>query len=393
MRKLLMIKYGELTTKKGNRNFFIKTLSNNIKNKLSGLEIEITSDPSRMYIEFSADDEELILSKISQVFGIHEYIIADKVERSEEAIATKILELIENEDFNTFKIVSKRSDKTFSKTSVELSAKMGGVVLKHKDCKVDVNNPDLTIYIEVRQDASYVYTNARRGLGGYPVGAGGKGLLLLSGGIDSPVAGYLALKRGVSLEAIYFESLPHTSLQAREKVITLGRKLSAYGSEIKLHIIPFTELQEAIYSKMDPSYGVTIMRRMMYRIATRLAKKRKANAIITGESIGQVASQTLTSMRVINDVTKMPIIRPVACLDKLEIIDISKKIDSYETSILPFDDCCSLFLPKHPVINPNVHKCEEYEALIDYEDMINTAINGKITIMLNEKENRHEELL
>ena len=199
---------------------------------------------------------------------------------------------------------------------------------------------------------------------------------MLSGGIDSPVAGYLANKRGIDIDCIYYDSPPHTSIEAKNKVITLAKTLTKYGSNINLYVVPFTNLQEEIYKNIDPTYMITIMRRMMYRIAEKVAKNTKSKIIINGESIGQVASQTLTSMYVINNVTSMPVIRPVACLDKLEIIDIAKKIGTYETSIIPFEDCCTIFVPKHPVINPNLNKCIEYETLIDYEKLIDEAVEG-----------------
>lgn len=393
MKKLIMIKYGELSTKKGNRNFFIKTLSKNIKDKLSEIELTITSDMSRMYIEYDEKDEVEIQDKLSKVFGIFEYIVADKIASELDEIEAKILEILALKDFKTFKVETKRSDKSFPILSTEFSAKMGGAVLKNFDVKVDLHNPDIKVYVEIRTDASYIYTEPIKALGGYPVGVAGKAMLLLSGGIDSPVAGYLALKRGIALEAIYFESLPHTSIQAREKVISLAKKLSVYGNDIKLHVLPFTELQEAIYKNLDPAYGVTIMRRMMYRISRILASKRNCLALVTGESVGQVASQTLSSLQVINAVTSYPIIRPVSCLDKIEIIDISKKIDTYETSIIPYEDCCALFLPKHPVINPKMEKCEELEELIDYKNMIYRAIKNIKTVRVCEVEDSLSELL
>ena len=206
---------------------------------------------------------------------------------------------------------------------------------------------------------------------------------MLSGGIDSPVAGYLALKRGVKLEAVYFEAIPHTSLEARNKVIDLSKKLCKYCDSLKLHIVPFTEIQEAIYKECNPDYCITIMRRMMYRIMEKLAKRQKALVIVNGESIGQVASQTLTSMSVINSVTNMPVIRPVACLDKLEIIDIAKKIDTYNISILPFEDCCTIFVPKHPVINPSMQECIKNESMFNYEELIEKTVDNILTININ----------
>ena len=239
---------------------------------------------------------------------------------------------------------------------------------------------DIILNIEIRNEGTYIYTNEVSGIGGYPVGVQGKGMLMLSGGIDSPVAGYLALKRGVDLECLYFESPPHTSLEAKNKVITLASIINKYSGNIKVHVVPFTKLQEAIYKSVPDTYIITIMRRMMYRIAERMSKKRNCKIIINGESIGQVASQTLTSMSVINNVTNMPVIRPVACLDKLEIIDIANKIDTYKTSILPFEDCCTIFVPRHPVINPELEKCIEYEKLFDYESLIDECIRNIETI-------------
>ena len=248
-------------------------------------------------------------------------------------------------------------------------------------------NPDILVNVEIRGEATYIYVDVISGIGGYPVGIQGKGLLMLSGGIDSPVAGYLSLKRGVDLECLYFESLPHTSLEAREKVLKLASILNEYSLNIKVHVVPFTNIQETIYKNAPDSYIITIMRRMMYRIADRYSKKIKCKVIINGESIGQVASQTLTSMVVINSVTNKPIIRPVACMDKLEIIDIANKINTYQTSILPYEDCCTIFLPKHPVINPELDKCIEIEKTFNYEELINETINNIQVINLNKVKN------
>ena len=229
-----------------------------------------------------------------------------------------------------------------------------------------------------------------KGAGGYPVGVAGKGILMLSGGIDSPVAGYLAMKRGIKLECLYFESPPHTSEMAKNKVKKLVEKLSEYQADIKLHVINFTNIQENIYKNINPDYMITIMRRMMYRIAERMINKRRCLVLVNGESVGQVASQTLTSMRVINNVTNIPVIRPVACLDKLEIIDIAKKIDTYETSILPYEDCCTIFLPKHPVINPKLDKCLEYESSFYFESLIDEATSNVETISVNSEKKKYD---
>jgi len=395
MERVIMIKYGELTTKKGNRNFFVNSLYKSILNKLEGYNVKISKDLSRMYIEFENKDLDIILKRINNIFGIHEYLVAYKIKTDIEEIKNTVLGIIKNENFNTFKVETKRSDKNFPIESIEFSKQIGGLILKNtENKKVDVHNPDLLVNIEIRNDYTYLYTNYYYGLGGYPNNTLGKGLVMLSGGIDSPVAAYLAMKRGVHIEAIYFEAIPHTSLEARNKVINLCKKLSVYTNNVKLHIIPFTELQEAIYKNVDPDYVITIMRRMMYRITERLAKRRSCLAIVNGESIGQVASQTLTSMSVINNVTNMPVIRPVACLDKLEIIDISKKIDTYDISILPFEDCCTVFVPKHPVINPVLESCIEMENKIEYNEMINSIMHNIKTLTITEKEkNEFEDLL
>ncbi len=391
MDKVILIKYGELTTKKGNRNFFIKTLTKNIENKLKNLNIEIEKDLSRMYIHYKEEDELLLINKIHEIFGIHSYHIAYVTNSNIESIKEKLIKTVQLENFKTFKIKVKRSDKSFPKTSVELAPIFGGIVLKNKNnIKVDVNNPDTIIHIEIREKYTYIYYNEYKGLGGYPCGIQGKGLLMLSGGIDSPVAGYLAMKRGIKVEAVYFEAIPHTSLEAREKVITLVNKLKVYSCDIKLHIVPFTKIQEEIYKNVSPNYVITIMRRMMYRIMESLSKKEKAKVIINGESIGQVASQTLSSMYVINNVTNMPVIRPVACLDKLEIIDIAKKIDTYNTSILPYEDCCTVFVPKHPIINPTLEETLKEEAKINYESILKETIDN--TFIYKEEKN-YENIL
>lgn len=380
MDKLIFIKYGELSTKKDNRKMFIKLLLKNIKRKLEGLEVEINYTTARMYIKTTSKDIEEVVGRLKEVFGIRSIVICDRVNNNKEEIENKIKEIIQTLSFKTFKVETIRSDKSFPISSLEFSRMMGAVVLKNKECKVDVHNPDLILNIEIRSEGTYIYTREVLGLGGYPVGVQGKGLLMLSGGIDSPVAGYLALKRGVDLECLYFESPPHTSLEAKNKVIKLASIIDKYSGNIKVHVVPFTELQEAIYKNVPDTYIITIMRRMMYRIAERVSKRRNCKVIINGESIGQVASQTLTSMSVINNVTNYPVIRPVACLDKLEIIDIANKIDTYETSILPYEDCCTIFVPRHPVINPELSKCIEYENLFDYEPLLEKCIDNIETI-------------
>lgn len=385
MNRVILIKYGELTTKKGNRKFFINTLYKNINDKLKGYDVKISKDISRMYIEFMDKDLDKILKRINSIFGIHEYLVAYKVTTEISTIEESVKELVQKSDFNTFKVETKRSYKAFPYNSVEFSKKIGGVVLKNTEGKkVDVHNPDLLLNIEIREYYSYIYTNSYKGLGGYPNSTLGKAMLMLSGGIDSPVAGYLTLKRGIKLECVYFEAIPHTSIEARNKVIELSKKLSLYTDKISLHIIPFTKIQESIYKNIDSEYCITIMRRMMYRIMEKLALRFKGLVIINGESIGQVASQTLTSMNVINSVTNIPVIRPVACFDKLEIIELSKKIDTYDISILPYEDCCTVFVPRHPVINPVLSECIKMESKFDYEALIDEIMQNLNIIKINE---------
>ncbi len=365
MEKLILIKYGELTTKKGNRNQFINKLSDNIK-----VDGKIIKKRDRMYIIPNNFDE--TINKLKKVFGLQGIVVAYKVNTSIEDIKNGVLEVLKNENFKTFKVDTKRANKNFEIKSMDFNNIIGGLILKNFDCKVDVHNPDIVVHIEIRED-TYIYTNEIKGSGGYPVGIQGKGILMLSGGIDSPVAGYLALKRGIDIDCLYFDSPPHTSIEAKNKVIELANILNQYSGNIKLLVVPFTKLQEAIYKNVPSEYNITILRRMMYRIATNISNKYKV--LINGESIGQVASQTLTSINVINSVTNFPVIRPVACLDKLEIIEIAKKIGTYETSILPFEDCCTIFVPKHPVINPKLEKCLEYEKF-NYQELIDECINN-----------------
>jgi thiamine biosynthesis protein ThiI len=390
MQNLILIKYGELTTKKANRGTFTKLLANNINSMLKGEKYTMRFDRVRMYIE--CDNAEIVVDKLKHIFGIHSIVICYKVNTNIEDIKAKVVELLNKETFNTFKITSKRADKSFEIHSMDLNNLIGGHVLRNIKCKVDVHNPDINVKIEIRPEGTFIYTNEIKGIGGYPVGVQGKGMLMLSGGIDSPVAGYLSLKRGVDLECLYFESPPHTSIEAKNKVIKLASIINEYSGNIKVNVVPFTKLQEAIYRNVPDSYVITIMRRMMYRIAEKLSKKNHCKVIINGESIGQVASQTLTSMSVINSVTNFPVIRPVACMDKLEIIDISKKINTYETSILPYEDCCTIFLPTHPVINPDLDKCIKYESSFNYEELIDECIDNIETIT-NLKQEDYSELL
>lgn len=394
MKKVIIIKYGELSTKKDNINYFISCLKDNIRNSIKD-DYKIIFDRGRMYIYSNDENYNEILDKLKYIFGIHEINLGYKIDGNNLLdIENNLIELIKDKKFKTFKVETKRSYKNYKMNSMEISKYLGGVVLKTlKNISVDVHNPECLINVEVRNDSSYIYFDKIKGIGGYPIGSLGKGLLMLSGGIDSPVAGYLALKRGVRIEGVYFESPPHTSEAAKNKVIELTKLLTKYSGYIKLHIVNFTEIQEEIYKNIPHEYLITIMRRMMYRITEKISKRNNAKVIINGESIGQVASQTLTSMSAINNVTNMPVIRPVACLDKLEIINIAKNINTYETSILPYEDCCTIFVPDHPVINPTIEKCIEYEKLINVDELLNNAIKNTSTIKVQNEIDKYSDVL
>ena len=396
MEKVILIKYGELSTKKDNINFFLKKLKENILFALNDLDALVTYDLGRMFIHTNENFDEVV-NRVKNIFGIHEINIGYVIESTDfDIVKEEVLNLLKAKEFTTFKVESKRSNKKLNTTSVLLSKNLGAHILKNiQSLKVDVKNPEILVNVEYRINNTLVYFESIKGLGGYPVGTLGKGLLMLSGGIDSPVAGYLTIKRGVKIEAIYFESPPHTSNEAKNKVKDLAKKLAVYNNDIILHVVNLTEIQEAIYKNIPHDYLITIMRRMMYRISAIIASRRNAKILINGESIGQVASQTLTSMSAINEVVSLPVIRPLACFDKLDIIDIAKNIDTYETSILPFEDCCTIFVPKHPVINPSIEKCREYEELIPFKDLIYEAVKNHemITIKAHEEESEFKDLL
>lgn len=394
MDRVILIKYGELSTKKGNRNYFINTLYNNVKKKLASYDVKINKDRARMYITFKNEELDSIKAVIDKIFGIHMYHIAYIVVSEEESIKEKVLEILKEKEFSTFKVETKRSDKNFKIHSGDMNNILGGLILKNiAGVKVDVHNPEVLVKVEIRENNTFIYLNSYEGSGGYPVGSQPKGMLMLSGGIDSPVAAYLAMKRGVVIEAVYFEAIPHTSLEARNKVIELTRKLCAYTDKINLHVVNFTPIQEAIYKYCRGDYCITIMRRMMYRIMEMITKKHGGYVIINGESIGQVASQTLTSMNVINAVTNIPVIRPVACLDKLEIIDIARKIDTFDISILPYEDCCTVFVPKHPVINPRIDVVLKEEEKFAYEKMLEEAVESIDTFTITSANQEFSDLL
>ncbi|MGX8834423.1 tRNA uracil 4-sulfurtransferase ThiI [Amedibacillus sp. YH-ame6] len=371
----ILVRFGELSTKGKNKKDFIKRLLTNMKNALrefEALTYERTHD--RMYIMLNGEDPKKVSEPLAKVFGISSFSFAIQVPSDIEEIKKTALMVAKETSGDTFKIESRRSYKLFPMISDEINRELAGEILRNTEWKVNVKTPDLRIQVELHEDHTYIMTNKIPGAGGYPVGVGGKALVMLSGGIDSPVASYLMMKRGISIECIHYASPPYTSKAAQDKVLDLARAIAPYQGHIRVHVVPFTELQLAIYKHCDESYAITIMRRMMYRIAQRICEKQNCLAIVNGESIGQVASQTLESMQTINEVTQMPVIRPVACLDKLEIIDLAKKINTYEISILPFEDCCTIFTPKNPVTKPTLHRAQRLESRFDFETLLNECI-------------------
>lgn len=376
MNKVLLLKFGELFLKGRNRREFLKLLRYNIEQKLKGLTYKLSETQGRLVVSnFSADIEDELISRLQKVFGLIGVASAVEIDTVMEDIEKYVGEF-DVENYKTFKIEAKRADKTFPMTSMEIEKHLGGVVLdKNPNLKVDLYNPELIINVEIRvNNKTYIYSNLYPCANGLPLGSAGKGLLLLSGGIDSPVAGYLMSKRGLKLEAVHFHSYPYTSAQAKDKVIELAKEISEYCGEIKLHVVSFTEIQEQIHKNCDPEYMITIMRRIMMRIAERLCKENGLGAIVTGESLGQVASQTMQSMTVTNSVVSLPVFRPVIAFDKEEIMDVARKIGTYETSILPYEDCCTVFLPKNPVIRPTISRAEYLEKSLDIDYLVETAV-------------------
>lgn len=392
----ILVRFGELTTKGKNRKLFTKKLLNNTKEILSDFQkLQYDLQHDRMYIILNGSDEQVVGEKLKTVFGIHSFSYAFKFEKNLKVVKDAIVEMINEDDKTTFKIHTKRSDKTFSGQSQDINREIAGHVFHHanRQLKVDVHHPEMLITVEIRHDAIYVMNNVIKGAGGYPVGIGGKALLMLSGGIDSPVAGFLTLKRGVDIECLHFAAPPYTNEFAREKVFDLADKLRHYThGSIKVHVVHFTKLQLAVYEHCDESYAMTVMRRMMYRIGEKVALKNHCLALVNGESIGQVASQTLNSMQVINEVIKLPVLRPVLCLDKLEIIDIANKIDTYDISIRPHEDCCTIFTPKNPATKPKSYKAENYESLFDFEKLVDECVETVETIIVDKNYKNNEDI-
>jgi len=382
MRKadIVLLKYGEIALKGLNRPMFEQRLLKNISRVLAPIgKFSIRKSQSMLYVEPLEEgiDMDLAIERMQKVFGIVNICPAVSCDKDMDSIAKTTIECMREMDTEgkTFKVEAKREDKQFPLNSPQICQQMGGVILKNvKGLKVDVHNPDILVQIEIRKKA-YIFTEKVAGAGGMPVGTNGKAALLLSGGIDSPVAGWMIAKRGVGLDAVHFHSHPYTSDRAKEKVIDLARILSQYTGKINLHVVPFTEIQLAIIDQCPKNYLTLIMRRVMMQIAERIAQKGHAQALITGESIGQVASQTMESLAVTDNAVSMPVFRPCIGMDKEEIVQISKKIDAYETSILPYEDCCTIFVPTHPKTRPDIQEMAEAEQILtNLEEMIETAI-------------------
>ena len=378
----IMIRYGELSTKGKNRMRFINKLRNNISDVLSIYpQVKVTADRDRAHVYINGADYTAVAESLKQVFGIQSFSPVYKVEKSVVRLKAAVQEIMQDiyKEGMTFKISSKRSDHNFELDSRELNQTLGGAVFDViPTIQAQMKNPDITLQVEIREEAAYLSYETIRGAGGLPVGTSGKGMLMLSGGIDSPVAGYLALKRGVDIEAVHFASPPYTSPGALKKAQDLTRKLTKFGGNIQFIEVPFTEIQEEIKAKAPEAYLMTLTRRFMMRITDRIREVRKGLVIINGESLGQVASQTLESMQAINAVTNTPIIRPVVTMDKLEIIDIAQEIDTFDISIQPFEDCCTIFAPDRPKTNPKIENAEKYEKWMDVEGLVERAVAGII---------------
>ena len=385
MQSAVIIRYCEIHLKGKNRSYFEKLLKENIKNAVKDIQCDFVAMHSRYLLEnFKDEDLPLIEEKLKKTAGIHSYSIACVVESNIENIYGAVSLLLKDKS-GTFKIITNRADKTFSPDSMQTSVLLGGRVLEEygDNLRVDVKDPQISVFVDIREDGkTFVYTQTVHCMSGMPVGSAGKGLLLISGGIDSPVAGYMMCKRGMRLDCLHFHSFPYTGEAAKEKVKTLAAKLAEYNGGINLYVVSFTHIQEEIHKHCPEEYMITIMRRFMMRIAERLANGKGAQAIITGESLGQVASQTIESITSSNSVVTMPVLRPLIAFDKIDIIDIARKIDTYETSILPYEDCCTVFLPKFPAIKPNLEKVKKAEAKLDVQSLTEEALKSieKITI-------------
>lgn len=385
MKELILLKCGEIALKGLNRNFFEDTLMKNCRRRLESLgKFKIYKAQSTIYVEPADEriDLDEAVERLDKVFGVAALCRAAIVKKDFEDIKEKAVAYLAPvlEDARTFKVEAKRSDKTFPMKSPEICMELGGVILDHfPHLKVDVHHPDVTVYVEIRDFAAYIHTDQHPGAGGIPIGTSGSAALLISGGIDSPVAGYMMSKRGLKLVAVHFVSPPYTSEHALEKVRTLCKKMAPWCGRMKFVVVPFTEIQEMIREKCPEEYFTIIMRRYMMKIAERIAKDCDCGALITGESVGQVASQTLSAIACTDVACQMPVLRPLIGMDKDEIVTISRKIDTFETSILPYEDCCTVFTPKHPKTKPKLSLVLKAEEAMDEEAVIHKAIEGIAT--------------
>lgn len=395
----ILIRYGELGLKGRNMRQFLIRLQQNIQQKLTDFaNVKVRRTQGRLFIQLNGHDPQPILEKCQKVFGIHSLSLAIKTEKDMASIKRAALFALENsEDTKTFKVIVRRVDKSFPIGSQKMNQLLGSHLLrKTENFQVDVHQPDVEVKVEIRADGTYITSKIIPGLKGLPVGTGGKSLLLLSGGIDSPVAGFLAMKRGVQLEAIHFHSPPFTSERAKQKVLDMTKVLTRYGNSIKVHLVPFTEIQQKIFKDIPDGYTMTVMRRVMLRISEMICKQEGILSLTTGESLGQVASQTMESMHTINEVTNYPVLRPLITMDKEEIVNISKKIDTYTISIRPYEDCCTIFMPRSPKTRPKRDKVKQLESETDYTYLINKAIQDTEVVRITgkpEQEETFKELL
>ena len=380
----LLVHYGELSTKGANRRQFIQCLTHNVRVALQNFpELETKGTRDFILISLNGLDHRPIVDRLGEVSGIQRISLIKRCGVDIEEICCVATELIQNEKGYTFKIETKRTDKTYPLDSYGISRTVADAILDATSLEVDVHHPDITMHVTLRPGECLLSCHDYPGLGGYPLGMNGKVTMLLSGGIDSPVAAYALMRRGLLVDCLHFASPPYTQMAVIDKLKDILKTLNVYQNDIRLQIVPFTKIQEAIYANVPEPYCITVMRRMMVRIAEKVAKKNHCLAIATGESVGQVASQTLESIITINDVTNFPILRPLCVLDKLSIIETSKKIGTYEISIRPYEDCCTIFKPKKPKTKPRIDEAERYEALFDYEPMIEEAVNNLESIYLS----------
>ena len=373
----IIVRFGEMSTKGKNKRDFIASLARSIRHTLKEDEnkYEMIIRHDHIYLNLKEHIEDLE-NKLKDISGMYSFSLALKIDQDLDNILKVGFDIVKNEEGNTFKIRTKRIDKSYPYISDEINRKLAGEILKKSNKKVDVHNPDILLDIEIRDDGAYLFTKTIKGMGGYPSGTIGKCLVMLSGGIDSPVAAYLLLKRGVDITCIHYASPPYTNSGVIDKLEDILHKLTKYQPRIRLFIVPFTKIQEKIYEVSSEGYPITIMRRMMYRLASRLAKRLKINCLANGESIGQVASQTIDSLSVINEVTNMPVLRPLCTYDKVDIIKISEEIGTYDISIRPYEDCCTIFAPVKPKTSPHIDECLKIEEKFDFEGLIEEALNN-----------------